>query len=97
MKLEWGRKICCPACSTHFYDLQKMSLVCPSCGNTFERSDLFAKKNSQAIIDETIDVDDDKGIADFGFEEDTAEELSVNSDELSVKSEMEDIQLVDEE
>lgn len=57
MKLEFGKKIACPACALPFYDMQKTSLVCPSCGYTFDASEMKYKKTNNAAMDE-IDLDD---------------------------------------
>ena len=79
MKLEWGRKIACPACAIPFYDMRKTSLVCPSCGNKFESSDIRYKKANSVVMDE-IDLDD-KVVDIPGFEFDTDVDAAALSDE----------------
>ncbi|MDR0630901.1 MAG: FYDLN acid domain-containing protein [Holosporales bacterium] len=53
MKLEWGKKIHCPACMLPFYSLQRTSLLCPncgnSCGNSFLNSELNLRKVKAAV------------------------------------------------
>ncbi|MDR2458772.1 MAG: FYDLN acid domain-containing protein [Holosporales bacterium] len=101
MKLEWGKKICCPACSLPFYDMQRVSVVCPNCGKTFEVVELFTKKSTRPAVEtDVIDIEDDElVISDFAFEEDESENttLSEDSNELLVKTEINDMKLVDEE
>lgn len=97
MKLEWGKKVYCPACALPFYDMQKTSLICPSCGNKFEAADLRSKKHAHIAMDE-IDLDDKiTEIPGFEFVEDETVDLSEDSDGISVPEEIEDIKLVDEE
>jgi hypothetical protein len=102
MKLEWGKKICCPACALPFYGMQLTSVVCPNCGKTFDVSELFTKKSNRPVVVETdvIDIEDNVlVISDFGFEEGESENtvLSEDSNELLVKTEIDDMKLVDEE
>lgn len=51
MKIEWGKKISCPACALTFYDMGKSSLVCPYCQYSFEADSLTSKGN-EAPADE---------------------------------------------
>ncbi|MDR2667211.1 MAG: FYDLN acid domain-containing protein [Holosporales bacterium] len=100
MKLEWGKKIYCPACGLPFYDMQKTSLSCPNCGHKFSSVDLTVKKNSAIAMDEVPDIDDKNPLSNFEFEEE--EEVDVgfvdDADDLSTKEEiMDEIKLVDEE
>jgi uncharacterized protein (TIGR02300 family) len=99
MKLEWGRKICCPACSLPFYDMQRSSVVCPSCGRAFEALELFTRGPNQQVVDRNaVDVDV-LVTTDFRFEEDESENSALAEDpnELLVKAEIDDMKLVDEE
>lgn len=82
----------------HFYDLRRTSLVCPGCSREFERSDLTQSKHNNHIVADDVDVEDKAVITDFEFEEETIDiDLSDDSDEFAVKTEIEEIKLVDEE
>lgn len=79
MKLEWGKKVSCPACAMHLYDLMKTSVVCPYCGNTFEGNDYKLKKKG-TTLDESSKIN-----SDFEFEvEDleTDESVVLDGDEI---------------
>ncbi|MDR1333384.1 MAG: FYDLN acid domain-containing protein [Holosporales bacterium] len=100
MKLEWGRKVCCPSCTIPFYDLQRTSLVCPNCGSAFESSDLWAKKGLKLLaadVEEDV-IDEELAISDFGFSEEETEdvELSEDSGEILVETGIDDIKRIDE-
>lgn len=94
MKLEWGKKIACPACVLPFYDLRKTSLVCPNCGNSFEASEIKYKKISTVAMDE-VDLDDKiAAIPGFEFSDEVdPAELTDNSSELGDDSDIDDIKL----
>jgi hypothetical protein len=81
--------------------MQRASVVCPSCGKAFEAFELFTRKANQQVVDNDVVNVEDEGIviSDFGFEEDESENtaLSEDSSELLVKTEIDDIKLVDEE
>ncbi|MBQ8651160.1 MAG: FYDLN acid domain-containing protein [Alphaproteobacteria bacterium] len=98
MKLEWGKKIHCPACALPFYDMQKKSVLCPNCGHKFESSLTLSKHKQNTVMDEVIDDEDDKvAISSFDFIEETDDDISGESEDIAVKSEIEDIKLVDEQ
>ena len=98
MKLEWGKKIHCPACALPFYSMQKTSLICPNCGNKFEISELNSKKNSYVAMDEVAESDEKIALAGFEFIDEEADvDLGDGSDNLSDDEVIEDIKLVDEE
>lgn len=67
MKLEWGKKVSCPACAMHLYDLMRNPIVCPYCGNIFEPDYKLKKKSS--LVDESAKVTQE-----FEFEEDNLTE-----------------------
>jgi uncharacterized protein (TIGR02300 family) len=69
MKLEWGKKVCCPSCSSPFYDLRKTALLCPSCGHSFSASDLNSRRSRHITIDD-VGTDDEKidVLSGFGFD-----------------------------
>ncbi len=62
MKLEWGKKVTCPACAMHFYDMMKSPAVCPHCGNTFDTMEIKSRRR----LDEKIEEDNMN--ADFEFD-----------------------------
>ena len=98
MKLEWGKKVYCPACALPFYSMQKTSLTCPNCGNKFEISDLVLKKGSNVAMDEVVDSDERIALSGFEFmDEEPDVSLVDETDDLSDDEVMEDIKLVDEE
>jgi hypothetical protein len=98
MKLEWGRKIYCPSCAMHFYDLRRTKLMCPVCNREFDKTDLTHSKQSHVAVDDDADVEDKAVITDFEFDEETIDiDLSDDSDELAVKTEIDEIKFVDEE
>ncbi|MBQ3945225.1 MAG: FYDLN acid domain-containing protein [Alphaproteobacteria bacterium] len=78
MKLEWGKKVSCPACALPFYSMQKASLVCPNCGNKFELSELTNRKRAKIAMDETPEYD--KNPVFSGFDE-IPEEIEQNMNE----------------
>ncbi|MDR1391016.1 MAG: FYDLN acid domain-containing protein [Holosporales bacterium] len=97
MKLEWGKKIYCPACALPFYNMQKTSLVCPNCGNKFDILDLVSKKGDNVAMDEVIDLDEKIALSTFGFEEEGDADFIDEGEKLSEKEEIiDDIQLFDE-
>ncbi|MDR3031487.1 MAG: FYDLN acid domain-containing protein [Holosporales bacterium] len=93
MKIEWGKKVSCPACSLAFYDLWKTALVCPYCGNTFDVADLISKK-AHAINLEPEDDIDDKAIGLSGFEFESEVENSDIQDDR-VEDDIDSLGLVD--
>ncbi len=78
MKLEWGRKISCPACAMHLYDLMNVSVVCPYCGNTFETNDYKLKKKN-TMADESFKINSE---FEFEVEELETDESVVPDDEI---------------
>lgn len=92
MKLEWGKKVCCPKCATPFYSMKKTSLICPNCGHKFEISELTNKKNTKIARDEMVEYDEKIAVTDFGqMDEDAAVEIEGNealADEQAVVREI---------
>ena len=65
MKIEWGKKVCCPACSLAFYDMGKHSLVCPYCQYAFDADALLSK----GIESEPEEIEIEEGAIEMpGFE-----------------------------
>lgn len=97
MKLEWGKKVSCPACALPFYSMQKTSLVCPRCGNKFEISDLTSRKRTKIAMDEISEYDDNPILS--GFDEDLPEdsEQSINeeAEDLAANDVIKDMKFVD--
>ncbi|MDR1288843.1 MAG: FYDLN acid domain-containing protein [Holosporales bacterium] len=97
MKLEWGRKIGCPACALPFYDLRRSSVSCPHCGNSFEISDLHSKKGAVGAMDE-VEIDEKMvEIAGFDFpdEPDSGIDLTDDPGIITVGEDIEDVKIVD--
>jgi hypothetical protein len=96
MKLGWGKKISCPACALPFYDLQRSSLSCPHCGNSFEAADLQSKKGIGAM--DEVDIDEKMAeISGFDFQEevDSGIDLVDEPGIITVGEDVEDVKIVD--
>lgn len=95
MKLEWGKKVNCPACALPFYTMQKTELECPSCGHEFNISELNTKKLNAS----PIEPESDEKIALSSFEfEDNSEDIDLSEEsDLADKEVIEDIKLMDDE
>ena len=48
VKPEWGTKRVCQSCGAKFYDFQRMPIVCPACGATFELEALTRSRRPRA-------------------------------------------------
>ncbi|MDR1034554.1 MAG: FYDLN acid domain-containing protein [Holosporales bacterium] len=97
MKLEWGKKVNCPTCALPFYNLQKSSLLCPHCGDSFEVADLQSKRGMIEIMDE---VDFDSKLSeitgfDFPDEADSGIGLVDDTGIIAVGDDIEDVKIVD--
>jgi hypothetical protein len=81
MKLAWGKKISCPACSKPFYDLQKPAPMCPNCGHSIVAGDKHSKKlqsGQDLAEEEKVDFTD----ITFEFEEESADQIPESSAEI---------------
>ena len=59
-KPEWGKKRICPYCNTKYYDLNKSSIICPSCGAEFNPKDyLKSKKGKNVPLKASVEDDND--------------------------------------
>jgi len=59
-KPEWGKKRICPYCNTKYYDLNKSSIICPSCGAEFNPNDyLKSKKGKNVPLKASVEDDND--------------------------------------
>ncbi|MDR0640733.1 MAG: FYDLN acid domain-containing protein [Holosporales bacterium] len=97
MKLEWGKKVSCPACALPFYDLRKTSLLCPNCGHSFVASDLRSKHAASITLDE-VEVDEklnDVSVLDFPDEVEEHGDVVNAAVMISVGEDIEDIKVVD--
>ena len=84
MKLDWGKKVCCPKCEAPFYSMKKTSLICPNCENKFELSELTSRKGARIARDEVIEYDEKIAISDFDrVEEEPTLELNDDNEVLS--------------
>lgn len=60
MKIEWGRKVTCPACVKHLYDMMKSVVTCPYCGYKFDRFESkLIKKDDELDFKLEDDLDSD--------------------------------------
>lgn len=85
MKLEWGRKVVCPACAMYFYDLMKSPAECPHCGNKFDALEIRSKKRSEDK-DDVISNDFEFEVSVDDVIEDDTDHLGDDLDtDLSVK------------
>tara|TARA_B100001564_G_C20246510_1_gene492909 strand:- start:56 stop:472 length:417 start_codon:yes stop_codon:yes gene_type:complete len=57
-KPEWGRKRICQSCGTKYYDLNKSSMICPSCGAQFDQ-DLFLKNKKSKTVSTKVTTGND--------------------------------------
>lgn len=95
MKLEWGKKVNCPACALSFYSMQKTSLVCPHCGNKFDISELTSRKRTKIAMDETSDYDDNPVLSGFEDLSEETESSIEEDDDISASDVIKDMKFVD--
>ena len=50
-KPEWGLKRTCLSCSTRFYDMTKVPIVCPSCEAVFDPEAVLRPRRSRAPVE----------------------------------------------
>jgi len=60
-KAEWGKKVICSNCGVKFYDLNRKSMACPSCGTEYLEASLqevtsSAKQVFTDNVDSAADV-----------------------------------------
>tara|TARA_B100000965_G_C19590684_1_gene757829 strand:- start:2606 stop:2977 length:372 start_codon:yes stop_codon:yes gene_type:complete len=80
-KVEWGKKVVCPACETKFYDLnRKYPLTCPSCGASVE--DIASEKASSEA--KKVFSDDVESVSDDNLVGSDATESLAAEDEISI-------------
>ncbi|MBE6447260.1 MAG: TIGR02300 family protein [Alphaproteobacteria bacterium] len=59
-KEKWGVKRICLGCGARFYDLNKLPIICPACGEEFDPDYLQKRKNrstDKSNTEEIVDVD----------------------------------------
>ena len=49
-KPEWGSKRICQSCGSKFYDLRKKTILCPSCGATFDPEALLKSRGTRTVL-----------------------------------------------
>ena len=49
VKPEWGRKRTCQVCGKKYYDLNKSTMICPSCGAEFDPDLLLGNKKGKSV------------------------------------------------
>lgn len=77
VKLEWGTKRSCQACSARFYDLLRSPILCPKCGTTFEIQTSGRGRRSRLSADSIKDVGLDNSLLIEGIDlvDDSAQSL----------------------
>ena len=54
VKPEWGKKRICSSCNTKYYDLNKLPIICPSCGARFDPEDYLRKRKGKSLPAKSI-------------------------------------------
>lgn len=105
-KFDPGTKQTCPECGAKFYDLNKRPAICPKCAHSFnpDAGQKLVKKRELPPESDTAKGDDDDGSDEDGdakpaeeadiegldAEEEEAESLSLDSDEPSIMTIVDD-------
>ncbi|MCB9965402.1 MAG: TIGR02300 family protein [Rhodospirillales bacterium] len=102
-----GMKRICPNCGTHYYDLNKRPIICPSCSNEFSTEIKIKTRRSRSSIDpQAGNKADHEDLleGDDLLEEDESEEDVVSLDDLDdegndsdVEDDSDDLDLDDED
>lgn len=56
VKLEWGTKRVCLACTSRFYDLRRSPIICPKCGETLEVQTGNRRSRNRTAFDDEKDL-----------------------------------------
>ena len=98
---KWGKKRICLACNTKYYDFNKSSIICPSCGTEFDPdTNLKSRKskslltkvvaeNNQNMSEELSNIDDDETDTNEEVVTDDDSLLEINNQDQSKESEVE--------
>ena len=85
-KPEWGRKRTCQVCGKKFYDLNKSSIICPSCGAEFDPNDYLKSRKGKSVSSKTLVENDNDLTKDIenidDIEVDTDSEVVSDDDPL---------------
>jgi len=85
VKLEWGTKRTCQACTARFYDLHRSPIVCPKCEEVFEIQAPGRRSRSRTpITDDTLSkpLEDDILMTDLDLPADLDTDLAEDDDTL---------------
>ena len=104
-KISWGRKVVCSNCGAKFYDLNRKSMVCPSCGTEYIEPSMqevasSAKQVFTDNVDNTVDVnlvgsDASESIAEV---EDLVIDDAIDDETISLEeTETDDVSVIPEE
>ena len=98
---EWGKKRICLACNTKYYDFNKSTIICPSCGTEFD-PDTYLKsrkskslltkvvpENNQNMSEELSNIDNDETDTNEEVVTDDDPLLEINNQDQSKESEVE--------
>ena len=85
-KPKWGRKRTCQVCEKKFYDLNKSSIICPSCGAEFDPNDYLKSRKGKSVSSKTLVENDNDLTKDIenidDIEVDTDSEVVSDDDPL---------------
>ena len=104
-KAEWGKKVICSNCGVKFYDLNRKSMACPSCGTEYIEPSMqevasSAKQVFTDNVDNTVDVnlvgsDASESIAEV---EDLVIDDAIDDETISLEeTETDDVSVIPEE
>lgn len=90
-KPEWGEKHRCSSCGKPFYDMQRSSLICPSCGEKHvpekllksRRTSTFVAKAAVKKKDPVLDEDMDETESSSPVEDNVSVDDDSDDDDLS--------------
>ena len=81
-KPEWGKKRICPACNTKYYDLNKSSIICPSCGIKFDPDALLRSRKGKSLSPKNASETNENISNIDDIEIETLEEVVSDDDEI---------------
>ena len=72
-----GNKHTCSKCNTKFYDLEKLEIICPKCGNGIEKktdNQTILKKEKEGLVLNADIIEDNNGDISYDDEEESIDE-----------------------
>ena len=85
-KVEWGKKVICSNCGAKFYDLNRKSMVCPSCGIEYKEPSLQEVTSSaKQVFTDNVD-----SVADVNLVGSDASESIAEVEELEIEDAIDD-------